>query len=532
MALLRKAPFALPFVLALLVGLTFAAGTIQAVTPLPVDTDGDGCTDAEELGAAPALGGQRDPANRYDFFDTPLRDRTVSVGDIAGVVAHFGAAQANPAGPPRYDPAFDRTPGAEIWQTQAGDGAVSIQDVFLVVAQFGHSCAELPPFYTVADPTFTPRPGATAYAGTYSGGAYKIEVPATWNGELVLWAHGFAGNSGVLSAGAPLLRDEILGAGYAWAASSYRENGYVPGYGARDTLALKDLFAELLGPPSRTYLVGASMGGDVAVLSLEQAPGEYDGALSLCGVASGVEILDYFAATWLAVGAFVTGVPPLDPDTATPQEMIAAILQAKSLLGQPGAYTQAGEQFKSIIINYTGGPRPFDSEGFDQWYDFTFILLIDSLNAQDKWLPTARQGINRAVATNVGAVYDIDPGLGLTDDEINTGVVRWPADPQARAGSEFAEFVPRSGQLSVPLMSLHGTGDYFVPFGLEVSYLQSVQAAGKGDLLVQRAYRHSGHCAFNTPDLVEAFNDLVTWVETGVRPWGDDLSGDLTNIGR
>src|SRR5258707_9787619 len=46
------------------------------------------------------------------------------------------------------------------------------------------------------DPTFTPLPGARASFGHYEGGAYHIEVPDKWNGELVLWAHGYTANAG------------------------------------------------------------------------------------------------------------------------------------------------------------------------------------------------------------------------------------------------------------------------------------------------------------------------------------------------
>ena len=35
--------------------------------------------------------------------------------------------------------------------------------------------------------------GATAYWGVHAGAGYRIEVPDNWNGELVLYAHGFRG---------------------------------------------------------------------------------------------------------------------------------------------------------------------------------------------------------------------------------------------------------------------------------------------------------------------------------------------------
>ena len=80
---------------------------------------------------------------------------------------------------------------------------------------------------------FVARPGATAYWGVRSGAGYRMEVPANWNGDLVLYAHGYRGTGLELTVGNPAIRDYLLSKGYAWAASSYRANGYVPGVGAR-----------------------------------------------------------------------------------------------------------------------------------------------------------------------------------------------------------------------------------------------------------------------------------------------------------
>src|SRR5437764_1349835 len=47
-------------------------GTYQlTATYTPYDTDGDGCPDVKEAGANALLGGDRDPTNPWDFFDTP-----------------------------------------------------------------------------------------------------------------------------------------------------------------------------------------------------------------------------------------------------------------------------------------------------------------------------------------------------------------------------------------------------------------------------------------------------------------------------
>src|SRR5262245_54771336 len=95
--------------------------------------------------------------------------------------------------------------------------------------------------WTLGDPTFEALPGAKAMFGIYDGGMYRIEIPEKWNGELVLFAHGFLPNAGAngsnLRVGTHRIREHLIEQGFAWAASSYRCNGYVPGQGLLDTVA-------------------------------------------------------------------------------------------------------------------------------------------------------------------------------------------------------------------------------------------------------------------------------------------------------
>ncbi|MEJ2604889.1 MAG: alpha/beta hydrolase, partial [Gammaproteobacteria bacterium] len=48
-------------------------------------------------------------------------------------------------------------------------------------------------------------------------------------------------------------------------------------------------------------------------------------------------------------------------------------------------------------------------------------------------------------------------------------------------------------------------------------------ANGRSELLVQRAIRDLNHCGFTGEELATAFLDLVSWVETGAKPAGDDV---------
>lgn len=55
------------------------------------------------------------------------------------------------------------------------------------------------------------------WAGVLEGAAYRIEVPANWNGRLVMYAHGYAGEGSALNVTNPSIRRYLIQNGYAWA---------------------------------------------------------------------------------------------------------------------------------------------------------------------------------------------------------------------------------------------------------------------------------------------------------------------------
>ena len=65
--------------------------------------------------------------------------------------------------------------------------------------------------------------------------------------------------------------------------------------------------------------------------------------------------------------------------------------------------------------------------------------------------------------------YAIDPGLGVSADESEyQGAAQAAAEPQARsANGQYEEVVPFDGKIERPLLTMHGTGDLFVPVVIE-----------------------------------------------------------------
>jgi pimeloyl-ACP methyl ester carboxylesterase len=374
------------------------------------------------------------------------------------------------------------------------------------------------------DATFTALPGAKAFFGHYDGGAYRVEIPDTWNGELVLWAHGYVANAGAqgsrLRVGVPGVgqgspfREHLITGGFAWAASSYRCNGYVPGQGLLDTMALIDVFKRVYGgnAPQRVYLTGVSMGGHITLLGMQEFPTAFGGGLALC--ASGPGEMDFLTSV-SAASELITGV------TVTEATRQRDVDRLTTVLGKPPAYTEKGRQLASVQVEISGGPRPFALDGLGS----RFIENASTVagRGDDVW---------SRVASNTDVKYHIDDGLGLTDAAINNSVRRKAADAEMRSvRGPYEEAIPFDGRIERPVLTLHGSGDLYVPISLEQSLRRVVDDAGKSSSLVQRIIRSPGHCNFSAPEQADAFDALVEWARNGKRPEGDDVLGDLTNAG-
>src|SRR5918999_805897 len=96
------------------------------------------------------------------------------------------------------------------------------------------------------------------------GALYRICFPADWNGDLVLFAHGYVAPQQELAipedvVGGRSAASLITGLGYAYATTSYRANGLVAPDAVEDLLELVDTVAHQYRPdPARTVVVGFS----------------------------------------------------------------------------------------------------------------------------------------------------------------------------------------------------------------------------------------------------------------------------------
>jgi pimeloyl-ACP methyl ester carboxylesterase len=362
---------------------------------------------------------------------------------------------------------------------------------------------------------------ATQREGTLDGADFTIGLPANWNGGLVLYAHGYQGEG----PGPGRVELSPLGAhlesrGIAWAASGFRATTYRPDWFLDDTLALRRRFIREVGPVRWTAIHGLSMGGHIAVAALELHPEIFQAGLTECGVVDGVGLIDWLYA-YTAAAEYFSGAPLLD----TPRPAFNTMVNEKVLpaLGMPGSYTERGRRFDSVVKHLAGGDVAMRLEGLARRY-------VANLNPRAPGPQSAaefgRHGDTRAIR------YAIDPGLGVDADTLNREIRRIEPAPGARSRAANPVFAEFTGRLQAPLITLHETADFRVPLAIEQNYRRKVEAAGNGKRLVQRAVAGAGHCAIDGRRREQAFDDLLAWMDTGIVPHGDDLTGDLGRLGR
>ena len=344
--------------------------------------------------------------------------------------------------------------------------------------------------------------GVTVYEGIIGGtNLYAFLVPEDWNGELVLYAHGF------VDADEPLtlptrdnvveIRDRVVSMGFAWAYCSYRENGLAVKDGAWATRRLLKIFkSKVKVRPTHTWLMAHSLGGLIGVELAEKHPGEYDGIVTLSGMVGGTKAqLDYVGHVRILFDFFYPGVLPgsvidvpeefdLLADVVYP--VIGAVsadptgLGVISMIQQTPLPGQNGEEITESLITALG---------------FNYRGIHDILERTNGACPI----------DNYDTVY-VAAGPGLLPDELLAGINGYAQryDRSIATDNLFERYYEPSGELNIPMVSHHNRHDPVVPLFSETLYAAKVAAMGNSgnlQLVIQDRYDHTDF------DPVEAANE-------------------------
>lgn len=332
--------------------------------------------------------------------------------------------------------------------------------------------------------------------GALPGGALsRICVPLGWNGQLVVFAHGYVAPGQPLSFHHLQLPDGtdlptlVQGLGFAFATTSYRQNGLAVLEGTDDIRELVAQFSAGYSIPLRTYITGVSEGGLIAALLAERSPELFFSGLALCGpIGSFHAQIDYFGDFRVLFDYFFPGIIPGSPIAIPPAVManwytvyVPAIIRA--LTANPG---RAVELLRVAKAPYDpANPATIVNTALD-------VLWYNVFATNDAVQKLGGNPFGNRLRWYFGSNNDL---------RLNLRVKRFVASPAALTALRAYQ---TSGDLSIPLVTLHTTRDDVIPIWQELLYLFKFEPSARGRFIPVPVRRY-GHCSFTVNEVLRAF---------------------------
>jgi pimeloyl-ACP methyl ester carboxylesterase len=371
--------------------------------------------------------------------------------------------------------------------------------------------------------------------GQHAGGErWAIDVPAKWNGTLLLYARGYgSGAPEQAPETAPRgMKEWLLSRGYALAASSYTGVGWALEEAPRDQIEVLDAFTREYGKPRRSIAWGNSMGGLVSVALAERYPRRFDGALPMCGSVSGaVGMLNTaldgaFAFRTLLAPDSDLRVVDIDDDRVN-SDRAKRVLDAAWQTPQGRArvlLAAALAQLPSWTDGSSAEPAANDFDAQAEQIHKAFLMGV--------FVPRTDQ------ERRAKGLYSWNTGVDYRRQLEHSGLLPLVLDAYARAGLALgpdlaaldaapriraqpgavaylrANYVP-SGKLFIPLLTLQTTGDGVTVPGTHGGYVRIVREAGRSNRLGQLWIRGAGHCTFTPAEIAIALRALEQRLDTG-----------------
>jgi hypothetical protein len=367
-------------------------------------------------------------------------------------------------------------------------------------------------------------PASNAYTvleGTTDGGAfYRIEVPDAWNGDLVIWNHGFSldpiGPVSHDDLGPRGLQDLQLTEGYAVAASSYRQTGWAVFKTKNDLQNLLGIFKANIGKPNKVFLTGGSLGGAVTAAAIEEAHiGNVAGAYTICGAMAGSRNWDGALDVRLTYDAIcrdvynpgpggqlqpafipggAEGLPAGSPLTLTDTSL--AVDACFGLLFPPGRTLEQQARLDQFVAE-TELPENFV---------LTNVAFYSTFGMSD-FVHDPNRLAGKIGTSNEGVVYD--------DPVIDALIERVSPNPGAENRLE-KHFTPTGTVGETKIISLHTDKDGLVIVENESEYASVVPASNLTTAIVVEAV--PSHCEFTQAEGVAGWEALRAWVAGGPQP--------------
>lgn len=390
-----------------------------------------------------------------------------------------------------------------------------------------------------ADQAFGPGRGAkpeTAEGTLKLGAKWAAQVPANWNGTLLVWGRGYSAKLGAPELAPANAKALLLEKGYALLASDYGAAGWSLAEAVPAQTQAIAAFTQTYGKPKRTIAWGNSMGGLVTTALAEQVKPSVDGAIAFCpSIGGAVGMMNMaldgaYAFRTLAAGDAGLQLTGITDDMANGQKAEGAVQTA--LTAPQGRARLALAGVLGGIPGWTrrDHPRPADGD---------IEAQVDEIGAaftMGTFLPRADQ------EKRSGGVFSWNTGVDYTAQLAQSGRRAFVEALYAKAGLDLKADLARlnaGGRVAAKPAAVNYMMAHYTPTAKPSVPLLSVQAMGDGATSpsLQRAYgdaanpamfdamwlAQAGHCGFSGEVLVASLRQMEKRLDTGV--WDNPATG-------
>ncbi|MBN2347317.1 MAG: hypothetical protein JXJ22_00685 [Bacteroidales bacterium] len=349
------------------------------------------------------------------------------------------------------------------------------------------------------------------YEGTLSqGGLYLLSIPENWDGiNLLVYAHGYVDPDEELALPSDSLdnrsmEDIINGLGWAFASTSFSENGLAVLTAVDDLAELRDsIYSKVI--PENIYLAGPSEGGLITTLTLERYPGYFNGGLATCcPIGNFYRQLQYFGDFHVLFRYFFN------------TELIHAGINIGSPEGVPEStmHEWKNGDLKNRILMLMSGNE-----------DKVAQLLNCSKVPVDRYNPeSVAKSILDILRFNIMATNDINQRLGgciynnawprriylgsKNDWLLNRTIERIKTNNFETAKIAENE-LETTGNIKNPLITMHTTGDHIALYWHQTIYRSKIFKNRAGFLHNNIPVVRYGHCTFTHTEVLAGLALLV-----------------------
>ena len=333
-----------------------------------------------------------------------------------------------------------------------------------------------------------------------SGEKYQICKPANWNGELVIFAHGYIPESEPIrlpqeaSKFAPLL----VSLGYAFATTSYRQNGLAIQSGIEDIIRLRKKFIQNYGQPKQVYLTGISEGGIITTLALERYPQLFSGGLSLCGACGSFQgQINYYADFRVLFDYFFKDLLPGNA-ISIPDKLI----KNWDNVYVPAVQKAIRQKPETTLKLLRTAQAPFDPEKPGTIEQTVLAALwFNVFTNRDAVRKLGGQPMDNKTRNYSGT------GSAAEDKQLNAKVERFAANPVAT--ENIRKYYETTGNLSRPLVMGHTTKDPIQMFWNLPLYQAKTFLNGKSAYFTGIPVERYGHCTFTDSEIVSGLSLML-----------------------